>query len=154
MHRKGFSLLELIIVLVIISLLTICLAFKWSRDSVVLDAQAELLMTDLRYAQNLAMTKHQKFSLVKISSSSYQIQDDLRQPVLNSLNQETRFLAKGISFGDFQLINNRIIFNSEGVPYSDEVESKPISIIAKIPLVLKNRTVYVNINPETGMVGL
>lgn len=148
----GFSLVELILVIAILSILAVPIYFRWSGSFMTLTSQAQILANNLRYTQNLSMAQHQRFSLVRLSATSYQIQDAAGQAVRNPLDSEIVTLTSGVTFGTFQAIANRITFSSEGVPFNDSATPAPLITTAELPMILDNRTEVVTVSPETGMV--
>ncbi len=149
---SGFSLIELVMVMGILLALAIPIYFRWSSGAITLYSQAQLLANDIRYVQNLSMTKHQRFSLVKTSATTYQIQDATGNIVEDFLGREVITLTSGVTFGAFQTITNGITFSSEGVPYDDSTDSLPLVATAVMPLLLGSHRIDVTITPETGMV--
>ena len=131
---SGFTIIELIISIIIVGILAtvISINFPHVATNINLNAQAESLANDIRYAQNFAMTKgeHCQFE-VFTQTNNYRI------------NNSTIHLDKKISFG--AITNNLIIFNSNGVPY--------INNTATINLTTTNgNTATITIYPETGSV--
>ena len=78
---SGFSLLELIMVLLLTAVLLIVAAPRWPGE-VLLAAQAERLAQDIRYTQALTMNRAQRYTIRSVSGSSYSIVDANNSPVL------------------------------------------------------------------------
>lgn len=149
---SGYTLIQLVIVIIILSILAITFIFKWSNTSFSLGAQAALLANDIRYTQSLAITQNQRFSLViNTSTKSYQIQNELNQPVTISTRGNTIYLSNNISFGVITTITNKIIFNTKGIPY-DDYPVTPLTQTATISLTSRGQTQTITIYPETGRV--
>jgi len=149
---RGFSLIELIAVMLVLVIIAVTVYFKWSSISINPYAQAAQLANDIRYTQNLSMTKRQKFRLAITSATTYQIQDENNNPVTISSRGTTITLENTITFGTPTGIISKIIFNPKGTPYNDAQPSVPLTSNAIIPLVASNKTVDVTITPNTGRV--
>lgn len=161
----GFSITELIVVIVLLGLLAAFITIIWPGSSINLHAQAAALANDIRYTQSLAMSRGQRFYLIKTSNNSYQIgYIDGGNSVTIALPSggSTATLDSHISFGTFtNLPNNLIAFDSEGIPYVDTVSPgtplttvvTPSSPTASIQLTTTDGySSTVSITPETGKV--
>src|SRR5688500_2844705 len=116
----GFTLIELISVVVIIGALSTAVFIKWPSFSINVPAQAAQLANDLRYTQSLSLSQGQRFRLVISSATTYQILNSSGVAILNASGNTTTTLGTGISFGTLtNLPNNLVAFDSRGVPYSD-----------------------------------
>lgn len=149
---KGFSLIELIVVFIIVVILATTVYLKWSSSSIRLNSQAALLADDIRYTQNLAMTQHQRFRLAITPPNTYQIQDESNNPISISTRGTTITLGASITFGNITGITSKIIFNSKGIPYNDATPNIPITDNVVIRLTSEGETVAITIQPETGRV--
>ena len=134
----GFTLIEIAITLIVIGILATVITINLPRSTVNLNTQAELLANNIRYTQNLAMTKGERYRFkISTQTNSY------------SINNSTIYLDKQTSFGS--VTNNLIIFNSNGIPYIDT--KTPLKETATIALTAADgRTVIITIYPETGSV--
>jgi len=151
---SGFTVIELVIVLVVAGVIATVISVRWPGFSINLNAQAELLADDIRYTQNLAMTKAQRHRLVKTSANSYQIADSTGAVVVMPSGASSVTFGSGISFGSItNLPNNLIGFNSQGAPYVDTgTPGTALSTVATIALTSSSGTSIVSIYPETGWV--
>lgn len=153
---KGFSMVELIIALVIISIIAAAIYFKWSKSSFDLRSQAELLANDLRYTQNLSMTKNQRFRLVRISATQYQFQDGNSTPfnIPGRTSGGIVTLQNGVTLGAPTITLNAIIFDTKGVPYGNTSGGTIFKLTSTVsfPLSLASESVSVTVAPETGKV--
>jgi prepilin-type N-terminal cleavage/methylation domain-containing protein len=112
----GFTLIELIIVLVIISLLAY-FSLRPTNDAPNVDAQAEKLAADIRYVQFLSMSRHNMLRLT-FSSNGYSVtESDGITPIIlptasgnNSVSLETGISASSSA--------NQLYFNYQGIPYN------------------------------------
>ena len=66
-RQTGFSLIELVTIIVVISILMVVALINWPGKVLNLDAQAYQLASDIRYAQSLSMTRGQRFRISMIN---------------------------------------------------------------------------------------
>jgi prepilin-type N-terminal cleavage/methylation domain-containing protein len=154
---KGFTLIELIIVIVVVSILAIIPFLNWPSSSISLDGQAQQLANDIRYAQSLSMTKAQRYRLViTTGSSSYQILNTAGTAVRFASGNTTVTLNSGISFGTLSnLPNSLIAFDGNGIPYTTTGSpGTALAANASIPLQSSGNTKTVVITPLTGKVNV
>ncbi|MDX1902416.1 MAG: GspH/FimT family pseudopilin [Gammaproteobacteria bacterium] len=156
MHRKaaGFTLIELIIVIIIMSILATKAYFNWSSATINLASQANQIAADLRYAQTLSMTTGQRYRFVKMSSTTYQILNSAGTAIQLTSGGTTATLSSGITFGTLtNLPNNLVAFDGKGVPYTDTGSpGTALASTAVINLSAGSNTTTVSIVPETGRV--
>lgn len=156
-QMKGFTLIELIIVIVIVSILAAMPFLNWPSSSISLAGQAQQLANDIRYAQSLAMTKAQRYRLViSTGSNSYQILNSAGTAILFSSGSTTVTLNSGISFGTLSnLPNSLIAFDGNGIPYTTTGSpGTALAADASIPLQSSGNTTTVVITPLTGRVNI
>jgi len=115
-EQRGFTLIELVVTLLIISVLAYTVVSRWSVSTFDLQAAAEQLVADIRYTQTLAMTRGQRYR-INFASGNYWISDrsngiTIPQP---ATNQGTTTLATGITLNPAGFL----VFDGNGTPYSD-----------------------------------
>ena len=71
---RGFTLLELIMVLMIAGIVAVSAGISWS-GRLFIRAQAEQLAQDIRYTQALAMSRNNPFTIQWVSEDTYAIMD-------------------------------------------------------------------------------
>ena len=149
---SGFTLIELIIVIVIMGILAAGVTHVISgQTAMTLDAQARALASDVRYTQNLAMTKNTRYKLVKASSTQYTISKIGNPTPGSDVLIKTVDLKSGTTFSSFP--NGLIAFDTAGVPYTTGVS--PGTLLASslaIILTADGRSESVFVTPETGRV--
>lgn len=152
----GFTLIELVVVLILISILAVGVYIAWPTTTINLGAEADQIADDLRYTQSLSMTKGARYRWTKVSSTTYQIQDSSGNPVLLALGSSTATLNSGITFGTFtNLPNNLIVFNGQGVPYTDTGSpGTTLASAATITVTASGQTKIISITPQTGQVSV
>ena len=146
----GFTLIELAIVIILLAILSAYASISFT-DSPNLYAQAKLLANDIRYAQSLSMTHGERYRFVKLSSTSYAIQNGSSVNIVMSNGSTSVSFGAGIAFGTPSGFTSTIVFDSRGTPYADS-NTTPMSSTATIPLTKGNQTTSVTISPETGQV--
>jgi prepilin-type N-terminal cleavage/methylation domain-containing protein len=139
--NSGFTLLELIVVIIVLAIIAAAIYIKSTDTSVDLTAQVSQVADDIRYTQSLSMSKNQHYRLIITLPSSYTIQDASG----NTVSSTT--LDNGTTFSSAFTI----IFNSKGTPYSND--STPLASTATITLTYSTgQTGSVTITPITGRV--
>lgn len=153
----GFSLIELVIIILIISILAIIPLFNLQTGiNINVEAQAQQFANDIRYTQSLAMSKEERYRITKLSSSSYQILNSSATAIVFPSGSSTITLSSGITFGTWtNLPNNLIAFNGQGMPYLDTgVPGTALTSGTTYSITLTNgaTTSTVSITPITGRV--
>jgi len=150
--QHGFTLIELIIVIIVISILAVYVFSSLPVPSLGLATAATQLSDDIRYTQSLSMTKNQHYRLVKLSASTYQILNAAGTPIMLAQGT-TATLASGVTFGAWtNLTNNLIAFDGRGIPYINAATTTPLASTATINLTATGGTITVLITPQTGRV--
>lgn len=147
---QGFTLVELIVVMVIVAVLAGTGLYVWQGNAFTPSIQVAELATDLRYAQALAMNRRRLYQ-VKLTASSYQLTDE--HDVANSFaaTGSTVNLHNGLSMTYTNLPNDTVFFNGFGEPMSDS--STTLSNAAVITISATNgTTATITINPQTGLI--
>ena len=100
-NSDGFTLPELIIILILLGIISITVAPSWNSAQVNLNRQADLLARNLRHAQALAI--HRATALtIDLSASAYSVKDGvsvITDPATG--NSFTVTLEDGVTFSSF-----------------------------------------------------
>lgn len=152
--QRGFTLIELIIVIIIISILAAYAIARWP-SAVNLNAQAEQLAAAIRYTQSLAMTKGARYLLtITTSNKSYAITSIGSSPTTVNdpiTNNTSTILGNGISFGTITGLASvspyYIAFNGYGLPFSDNTATTSLTTTAVISLTSGGSSKIVQITP-------
>jgi prepilin-type N-terminal cleavage/methylation domain-containing protein len=154
--QRGFTIIELVLVIMVIAILATFAAPKLFTTSITTAAQAQQLCNDIKYTQALSMTSGQRYYLIINSSTTYQIRTRTGTPIILAKGATTQTLAYGISFATLtNLPNNLIEFDGKGSPYIDTaLPGTALVATATIPLVGNGQTSTITISPETGRVAV
>lgn len=154
MHAQGFSLIELAIIITVLGILALWISIDWPVSTINLSAQADQLMSDLRYTQSLSMSKGERYQWVMTASNAYQMVDSNGLPLLLANGQTKITLTSGITFGTLiNLPQQLLAFDGHGIPYI--TSGRPGTALANtalIPLVAAGQMATVTITPQTGRV--
>ena len=148
-HQHGFTLIELILTILIISVLSVVAISRSSTQSINLDGQARQVANDIRFTQALAMHRGQRFR-INFSSDRYSIHYLDNSPYSHPATNGTDILlASGISLSAAPIY---IVYDSEGTPFTTDVlPGTPLSTDAVITLTASSgETKEIRIMPETG----
>ncbi len=161
--RKGFTLIELIMVLVIAAILAIAVIPRTQAGSrVKLEAVCQYIASDLRYIQEMAMAQQVRFGIsftpgaetyfgYRVNISTKAKDPQTRGNLDVNLNQMSQFKGIDIVSTNF---SDKIEFDSNGAPYDEDGDILSSHGVITIQTVdaLYSRTV--RIEPETGKVSV
>jgi len=152
-NSAGFTLIELMVTIIIISILAATVLLQWPGSTINLREQAEQLADDIRYTQSLAMTKGQRYRIV-LSSASYQIINSSGSAVTLMNGSTTMTLNSGITIGALTNLPNSLInFDGRGTPYTDTASpGTALASTASIPMSANGETHTISVTPQTGRV--
>jgi prepilin-type N-terminal cleavage/methylation domain-containing protein len=146
---SGFTLIELVMVMILVSLLAVTAISRWSATPFDVATQAEQLLMDIRYVQTLAMS-HGKRYRINFAANSYSF-SNLDGSVLMphpATNNTTTLLANGVTLS---FSNTLLVFNGYGTPYSNAT-LPGTALVGNATVTLSSgadsRTIQ--ISPETG----
>ena len=148
----GFTLIELVMVLVVLGIVAVFVVPRLSATGITLPAAATRLAETIRYTQNLAMSQGQRYR-INFTASSYQITDMSGTPVVQPMTNSTAASSVSpivLSGYNPPLSSNYVAFDTRGVPYVNATLALAAS--ATITLTSGSDTSAVQISPETGRV--
>jgi prepilin-type N-terminal cleavage/methylation domain-containing protein len=164
LRSPGFTLVELIVVMVVLGILAAVIIPRSGNDAIILSTQAEQFAADIRYVQSLAMTQGwrgvspavSRRYRINYTATSYNFTDASGVAVTHpSGTPGSIAFAGGVSISPFpapMLVNNLIAFDGVGAPYTDAGAVAPLASVATISMVSSGSTRAIQIFPGTGMV--
>lgn len=159
----GFTLAELIVVILVLGILAAVFVPRSGNNAIVLSGQAEQFAADIRYAQSLAMTQgwngaSPRRYRINFTATSYGLFDASGVAITTpggSAGWVT--IAGGATITPLPasgLPNNLVAFDGVGRPYTDAAAVTPLAATATISMTLGGATRTLQVFPETGMVRL
>ncbi len=164
MRSTGFTLVELIVVMLVLGILAAVFIPRSNNPAIILSTQAEQFAADIRYVQSLAMTQGWsgvspaavRRYRINYTATSYNFTDvsGVAVPHPSGTSGSVAF-AGGVSISPFPapiLVGNVIAFDGRGTPYLDSVATTPLAAMATISLASGGSTRAIQIYPITGLV--
>jgi prepilin-type N-terminal cleavage/methylation domain-containing protein len=150
-RSQGFTFVEMIMVMVIISILAVSLMLNTPSSGINLGAQVNQVLNDIRYTQALSMTRNQRFRFV-ITGSTYQILNAAGTAIILARGNTTATLGTGITFGTLTNLPSSLVnFDGYGTPYTTAASpGTALATAATIPLKAGTLTMTIGITPLTG----
>ena len=164
MRSHGFTLVELIVVMLVLGILAAVFIPRSNNSAIILSTQAEQLAADIRYVQSLAMTRGwsgvspsaPRRYRINYTATSYYFTDASGVAVTHPSGTSSSIaFAGGVSISPFPapiLVSNVIAFDGRGTPYVDPSASSALAAMATISMVSGGSTRAIQIFPGTGLV--
>ena len=154
LRTQGFSLVELVVVMVILAVLAATFLPRTADQVINVNAQADQIAGEVRYVQSLAMAQGQRYYIDFPTPGTYGFfaASGAVVPIPHPATGTTAPipLAGGITA---VMSTNVIAFDGKGVPYTDITATTALSgVNAVITLSGGNATAVVTVFPETGRV--
>ena len=161
-HLRGFTLIELIIVVVILSIAALtAIPMMSSAASMQIRSATNMIAADLEYAKSMAISRAQNFSVVfNAGAESYQIEDQygnvLPHPVKKGFDYVIDFQNDSrLDKVDIVSVNfdatSKVTFDYLGSPYNGNDNPLNNGVIS---LQAGGTTITVNVEPVTGYVSI
>jgi prepilin-type N-terminal cleavage/methylation domain-containing protein len=155
MKKSGFTLIELIVVILVMAIMARIAVARWPGNNITLNAQAQQLGSQIRRTQALSMSQGQRFRL-NLSSGSYSITNSAGTTYFTDTirGQNTLTFPSGItaSWSTAILSSNLISFDGNGTPYTNATATVALASTAVITLTSAGYSRTVSISPGTGRV--
>ena len=147
--QRGFTLVELVVVLVLLGIVAATVGVRMSGSSSNLGAQADQLASDIRYVQSLSMTRGQRHCIA-FTVASYQI-TNTNCAALVVLPTSVNPMPMG-SGTTLAFTNALITFDTLGRPFTDAAATTALAAVSVITLRGGGQNATVRITPQTGLV--
>lgn len=151
--HAGFTLTELVIVIIATSVLATTVMMLWPGDVVTVNSQAESLAIDIRYTQLLSMASNTRCRMDLSSSSQYRILNSAGvATTIPSVGTTAVVLQNSLSLSS---TSPYLIFDARGVPYTSTTSTDTGTALASnlaITLTGINGSKQIIVSPETGRV--
>ncbi|MBN1684629.1 MAG: prepilin-type N-terminal cleavage/methylation domain-containing protein [Gammaproteobacteria bacterium] len=151
----GFTLLEIVIVLIILLIIGSILALFWPGKSIELRSQTEQLAQDIRYTQSLCVSRNARYRLVfNLSPPGYHLTNPQGNPIIHPAHPQSTTItfSSGIHYGLIQPPASYVTFNGRGIPYIFSTTEQKLTTTLLITLTDGAVTRTIQITPKTGYV--
>jgi MSHA pilin protein MshC len=152
-HIRGFSLFELVAVLVVVGILAVFAAPRlFTTQSITLPALKAQLVASIRYTQTLAMSRGQRYR-INFTATTYQITDMGGTPIVQPSTSGTAPISiapAALSGYNPPLTGNYVAFDGRGIPYVSAATA--LGSTASITITSGSDSASIAIAPETGRV--
>lgn len=156
MKRSGFSLIELVVILIVLGILAASLLPRSTDRSISVGAQADQLAGDIRYVQSLAMTQGQRYriNLTATTYAFFAVSGAVAVPHPATGSTTPIQLATGvtITIPPTNLPSSLVAFDGRGIPYTDAAATTLLAANAVITLTGAGGSNTLTILPQTGKV--
>ncbi|MHB1951452.1 MAG: pilus assembly FimT family protein [Acidiferrobacteraceae bacterium] len=151
-RTAGFSLIELVVVILLAGILAIAAMDRLPGPALDLGAQADQLASSVRMVQSLELTRGASYCL-NVTAGSYEITDQgCTTPIADPATGITmNAFGPGIT-ASTNFANGYVAFFGAGVPYASQ--TAPLSAAATITLSNGGSSRTISIAPETGYVSV
>lgn len=153
-NRSGFTLVEIIIVILILGIMSAFVAVKFSTiSSANLNSSVDVVKSQIRFAQSRAMNTNKIWGINISSTTQYSLfQNGSTADIVTLPGQETSTvtLPAGVAFASASV--GIISFDTWGKPYTDAAGTAAQSGSRTISLTLGSDTKSISITQNTGFI--
>lgn len=155
--KRGFTLMELIIIIIVMAIIASVVFVSWPGQSVNVNTSAERLANDLRYMQYISHGRDKTYQITFVPASArydlFEVTDSgneaFNHPFTNS-NEIS--LPSGISLAVNSAISSDILrFDAEGEPLVGS-SGTALSSTGQITISADGKSAYVCVKRYTGLV--
>lgn len=149
---KGFTLVELVFIILVIGILAVVAVPRWTATPMGLEFEARRVLNDIRYTQMMSMTTGERYRWVSVSGNAYSIMNESGTAIMLPSGGTVLVFSGGVTFGSFSnLPNNLVAFDSLGAPYINAtLPGTALAATGAIALTAGGQTRSVLITPQTG----
>jgi len=155
--QKAWTIFELVIVIIVVMILFAAIYYAWPGKKINVVSTAHQLAADIRYLQNLSVTRNQRYR-INFSASQYTLTelDGVTAVIHPATGSNIINLPNGITLSTSSVPNNYLVFDGKGVPYVDNGSpGTSLTLTATITLTTDDgNAAQVTVSPETGRVGV
>ncbi len=162
--QNGFTLIELAIFIIVLTVFVV-IGVKWPGKSPQLGGQEDQLVSDIKYIQQIAITRHKRFGIV-FYPTKYGFYDFIANPVPHPASMSSSNiinLESGITLSTINLpanpffsgSNGVLLFDRFGIPYYYNTGTSTWDLLAStgvVILTVEGESRNIAITQETGMV--
>lgn len=150
---RGYSIVELLIILIVISILVV-FSLRYIGNKPVVQAQSKELAAAIRYVQHRAISNSTAY-YISINPNGYAAYDSMGNPLVlpsaHGSNVVTLPLDMSLSYDAGVVSNGYILFNRDGKPFVSTALDE-LQEVASIGLSVGNLVNTIAVEPETGVV--
>jgi prepilin-type N-terminal cleavage/methylation domain-containing protein len=149
----GFTLLEMVIVILIIGILSLVVINQLPSASIDLGALAQEIVSSVRYTQALSMYTGQRYYFYAPSTGSYEIVNGSSTPIVLAQGNTVVTFPTGVTFGATTFPNGMVGFNGRGQPITDTTGTL-LTTTGTFSLTNGTTTMTITVQANTGAVTL
>jgi MSHA pilin protein MshC len=150
---QGFTLIEMVVVILIIAILSVLLINQLPTASIDLGAEAQKIVDNVRYTQALSMYTGQRYYLFAPASNTYEIINESSTPIVLAQGNTLVTFPAGVIFAATNLPQGMVGFNGRGVPITD-MTGTLLTTVGTFSLSNGTTTMIISVQPVTGSVTL
>ena len=159
-RRRGFTLVEMIVVMLVLSILAVTVGMRWNAPTTILPYQAELMARNLRHAQLLAMNWGQTLQVSLLSPTNYIVRCATASAT-PPCNGTGPIMDPASSSGTFNVtLSNNATVTGPATPLAFDHLGRPVNPVTSVLYTVANTytlsvgsvTWSARVNPITGFV--